>query len=295
MANKTDIFKMWVDDLKVYADKVKLDESLSKKEQIDYIANKMKEAIDNKDSYNYNLYFGALTINFIYRRPEIERKIYTLKLGETGAIDVITKGVLRAFDYCAWQNPDKHTSAQQAINQCISTEILNLFYFSNLDKNSANYNTASFNAILKNNKNDNESRGQTLEDKLAAPMPMRRALSKVESLIREYISKDKLLTALVIDNIAFADSEKVTKEVTKTESGKDVKIYREFSLTRLKKNLLELDDVYLNYFADRYTVSVSKVSEVINDIKELPSAKLRAKISNCLLDLKANIIANSLL
>ena len=294
MSKSLDIFKLWVEDLNVYAKKIQLDPTLTKVQRINYLADKMKEAIDNKDEYNYNLYFGALASNFTYRRPEIDRKIYTLKLGEEGPIDVITKGIIRAFDYCAWQDPNKHISAQQAINQCISTEILNLFYFSNLDKNSANYNTASFSTPLKSNKDSADNKVQTLEDKLAASSPKIKSLGKVEAIIREYIMKDKLLTALVIDNIAFADSEKVTKEVNKTEDGKSVQMYREFSLTRLKKNIVELDDNYSEYFTTKYDVAKEKITKLINEIKETTGNKLRSQISNCLLDLKANITLDDL-
>jgi NADH:ubiquinone oxidoreductase subunit len=265
------------------------------KVSIDELANKYCEATDNQDDYTRDIYFSALILRFWFKISKMYAENRTLQLSYTDYFDWLTGAIIQACapDARAWQK-DSKLSAQQVINQILATRfVAQAYYESNLLKNKGKLSTCSLDEEL-----DDES-GLTIGDRVAddegyaAPEDTD---DKVRCLIQDFIYENKLLEAIIFDNIAYKDCYKHEKKVIRTTNldGEKVSYTRHMSTFwpyKLVKELRELDAEYATYFMNEYHVSTKAFEAAFNTLQKANSQKKYKIVENALADLKKYVAA----
>lgn len=272
-------------DFKTMASRIKDQESLT----ITELADRYCEAIDGNKSDLANEYFSALVIRFWWKI----QKAYTknkaaLRVSKEDCYDWVISSIMMACDKDAriWQkNPD--INAQQAINQVFSTRFEKMAYYeSNLLKNKGAHVTCSLDEPIGNQDDD---KGHTLGDFIADEANEIEKEGDVTGFIQSLLDKDKVVEAIIFDNIADPDKDvfKYKKKTIKTTNadGEKVKYTKhtsEFWEFKLMKELNELDGNYKNYFLAKYKVSTGAVNAALDVIARANNQKkyrmLRAAI-----------------
>ena len=161
-----------------------------------------------------------------------------------------------------WQK-NTNINAQQAINQVFSTRFEKMAYYeSNLLKNKGAHVTCSLDEPVGNQDDD---KGHTLGDFIADEANEIEKEGDVTGFIQSLLDKDKVVEAIIFDNIADPDKDvfKYKKKTIKTtnadgEKVKYIKHTSEFWEFKLIKELNELDGNYKNYFLAKYKVFTKK-------------------------------------
>lgn len=272
-------------DFKTVASRIKDQESLT----ITELADRYCEAIDGNKSDLANEYFSALVVRFWWKI----QKAYTknkaaLRVSKEDCYDWLISSIMMACDKGAriWQkNPD--INAQQAINQVFSTRFEKMAYYeSNLLKNKGAHVTCSLDEPIGNQDDD---KGHTIGDFIADEANEIEKEGDVTSFIQSLLDKDKVVEAIIFDNIADPDKDvfKYKKKTIKTTNayGEKVKYTKhtsEFWEFKLMKELNELDGNYKNYFLAKYKVSTGAVNAALDVIARANNQKkyrmLRAAI-----------------
>lgn len=177
-----------------------------------------------------------------------------------------------AMQYRAWKD-GKH-NAEQCIRAAISSRgAAAILYESNLDKNKANINKTELDRPV----GDDDT---TILDTLAdEDERIDSSTANIEQSIQNIINKGDLIGAVVLDNIAFNDSTKEVKEtkVGIDEEGNEYKYttgHAEFHEYRLVQTLATLDEDYVKYFMNRYTIQEAAIQAAYNRIKSVNNSKL---------------------
>lgn len=196
-----------------------------------------------------------------------------------------------AMTYRAWKT-GKH-SAEQCIRQTIASRgAAAILYESNLDQNKANVNNYSLDAVVADD--SDMTLGDMIED--TASSNFKDDLSAA-SMVQTVLNNGDLVGGIILDNIAFSDSQKEVKErktgvkQIKTNAGENKeKEYKysvshsEFSERVLVKTLSDLPENYKNYFVSKYQVNENAIEAAINRIKTVDNNKLyklvRATLAN---------------
>ena len=254
-------------DFKNVASRIKDQESLT----ITELADRYCEAIDGNKSDLANEYFSALVVRFWWKI----QKAYTknkaaLRVSKEDCYDWVISSIMMACDKSAriWQkNPD--INAQQAINQVFSTRFEKMAYYeSNLLKNKGAHVTCSLDEPIGNQDDD---KGHTIGDFIADEANEIEKEGDVTGFIQSLLDKDKVVEAIIFDNIADPDKDvfKYKKKTIKTtnadgEKVKYIKHTSEFWEFKLIKELNELDGNYKNYFLAKYRVSTGAVNAALD-------------------------------
>ena len=272
-------------DFKTVASRIKDQESLT----ITELADGYCEAIDGNKSDLANEYFSALVLRFWCKI----QKAYTknkaaLRVSKEDCYDWVISSIMMACDKSAriWQkNPD--INAQQAINQVFSTRFEKMAYYeSNLLKNKGAHVTCSLDEPIGNQDDD---KGHSIGDFIADEANEIEKEGDVTGFIQSLLDKDKVVEAIIFDNIADPDKDvfKYKKKTIKTTNadGEKVKYTKrtsEFWEFKLMKELNELDGNYKNYFLAKYKVSTGAVNAALDVIARANNQKkyrmLRAAI-----------------
>ena len=272
-------------DFKAVASRIKDQESLT----ITELADGYCEAVDGNKSDLANEYFSALVVRFWWKI----QKAYTknkaaLRVSKEDCYDWLISSIMMACDKSAriWQkNPD--INAQQAINQVFSTRFEKMAYYeSNLLKNKGAHVTCSLDEPISNQDDD---KGHTIGDFIADDTNEIEKEGDVTGFIQSLLDKDKVVEAIIFDNIADPDKDvfKYKKKTIKTTNtgGEKVKYTKhtsEFWEFKLMKELNELDGNYKNYFLAKYKVSTGAVNAALDVIARANNQKkyrmLRAAI-----------------
>lgn len=272
-------------DFKTMASRIKDQESLT----ITELADGYCEAIDENKSDLANEYFSALVVRFWGKI----QKAYTknkaaLRVSKEDCYDWVISSIMMACDKSAriWQkNPN--INAQQAINQVFSTRFEKMAYYeSNLLKNNGAHATCSLDEPIGNQDDD---KGHTLGDFIADEANEIEKEGDVTGFIQSLLDKDKVVEAIIFDNIADPDKDvfKYKKKTIKTTNtdGEKIKYTKhtsEFWEFKLMKELNELDGNYKNYFLAKYKVSTGAVNAALDVLARANNQKkyrmLRAAI-----------------
>lgn len=272
-------------DFKTMASRIKDQESLT----ITELADGYCEAIDGNKSDLANEYFSALVVRFWGKI----QKAYTknkaaLKVSKEDCYDWVISSIMMACDKSAriWQK-NTNINAQQAINQVFSTRFEKMAYYeSNLLKNKGAHVTCSLDEPIGNQDDD---KGHTIGDLIADETNEIEKEGDVTGFIQSLLDKDKVVEAIIFDNIADPDKDvfKYKKKTIKTTNadGEKVKYTKrtsEFWEFKLMKELNELDGNYKNYFLAKYKVSTGAVNAALDVIARANNQKkyrmLRAAI-----------------
>lgn len=258
---------------------------------IDELANAYCEASDNGDETLKDIYISALILRFWYTidkmykannvAPSLEREDFFWWLYE--AIEYACK-------YRGWMDPNKKLNAQQCINKCIETIKLQKYYNLRLDKRKA----VNFSCSLETPIGGENDAGKTIGETLEADECFDdHGDDSAITLIQSYINRNKIIEAILLDNIAFNDVQRHFKKTIKTvdadgEPIKYVEHSSEFWPYRLIQIVSKLPKAaYKNYFLKRYTISEEKLDAVLDVVDRANNQKLYRYLDRTLNELRA--------
>ena len=255
---------------------------------IDELADAYCDAVDNGDEALKNIYISALILHFWYTidkmykanpvAPSLEYEDFFWWLYE--AIEYACK-------YRGWKDPTKNLNAQQCINKCIDTIKLQKYYNLRLDKNKTVNFCTSLDAPICGGDGDDESK--SLADTIESEETVYGdGADDVVMLVQSYLNKNKIIEAIIIDNIAFNDVQRHYKKVVKATNA-DGEAYKytehssEFWPYRLVQIVSSLPSTYKSSFLKKYCVSEEKLATVLDALGKVNNQKLY-KYLKCTLD-----------
>jgi hypothetical protein len=259
---------------------------------IDELADAYCEAVDTNNETLKNIYISALILRFWYTidkmykankvAPSLEHEDFFWWLYE--AIEYACK-------YRGWKDPAKNLNAQQCINKCIETIKLQKYYNLRLDKNKTVNNCISLEAPI--GFGDTNDDGKTLEDFLESDASLDDITADDDAimLIQSYINRNKVIEAILLDNIAFNDVQRHFKRTVKTVDStgaayKYVEHSSEFWPYKLVQIVSKLPDTYQTYFLQRYKISEDKLATVLTTLSKVSNQKLYRYLRDTLSELR---------
>ena len=247
------------------------------------------KAMDEGDEHLKNLYISGLLLRHWDKVKKLALTCPNVDLQGEEFVEWVYEAIMYACKYRKWQK-DERVNAQQCINQCIETIRKQHYYNYNLDKNRANYNAASFNTPI-GDESDNSAQ-KTLLDTIADENAEREArmmdsATTARQMIQTIINKNKIVEAIIMDVIAFGDTEKVTKQVKQgvDENGEEIKYTtytHEFWKFKAVQLLSNLSDDYQKYFSDNYLVNTSALDAALTVLKKANNQKIYKEITQTL-------------
>lgn len=261
------------------------------KYSIDELADAYCAASDAGDDELKNIYISALILRFWYTidkmynantvAPSLEHEDFFWWLYE--AIEYACK-------YRGWRDETKKLNAQQCINKCIETIKLQKYYDLRLDKHKAVSHCCSFDTTIPGAADDS---GRSLADTLEAEESLDDLTSKYAaiSLVQSYINRNKIIEAILLDNIAFNDVQRHFKKTVKvtSETGNQTRYVEhssEFWAYRLVQIVSKLPATYKFEFLRRYTISDEKLTAVLGVIDKANNQKLYRYLRSTLDELR---------
>lgn len=258
---------------------------------IDALADAYCEAVDTNNYALKDIYISALILRFWYT---IDKMYKANKVAPTLEPEDFYEWLYEAIEYACkyrgWKDPTKNLNAQQCINKCIETIKLQKYYDLRLDKKKAVNYCVSFETPVCGG--DDEST-KTLEDILESDSSVEDCVADDSAimLIQSYINRNKIIEAILLDNIAFNDVRKHYKKTIKTENAEG-ETYRytehssEFWPYKLVQLIRKLPSTYKTSFMDRYNISEDKLMAVLDVIDRSPNTKLYRYLRKSLEDLR---------
>ena len=257
---------------------------------IDELANAYCDAVDAGNETNKDMYISALVLRFWYKidkmytsntvAPSLEHEDFFWWLYE--AIEYACK-------YRGWRDTTKALNAQQCINKCIETIKLQKYYNLRLDKNKTANFTVSMDAPIGG---DGDDKATTIADMLESEETWDdHSKDDVILLVQGYIARNKIIEAILIDNIAFNDVQRFFKKTVKTETSKYTEISSEFWPFRLVQIVSKLPVTYKREFLSKYQISEEKLDAVLDAIARANNQKLYRYLDRTLAELRATYAA----
>ena len=247
------------------------------------------KAMDEGDEHLKNLYISGLLLRHWDKVKKLALTCPNVDLQGEEFVEWVYEAIVYACKYRKWQKDEK-VNAQQCINQCIETIRKQHYYNYNLDKNRANYNNASFDTPIGDEGNNGTQR--TLIDTVADENAEREArmadsTTTARQIIQTFINKNKIVEAIIMDIIAFGDTEKVTKQIKQSvdENGEEIKYTtytHEFWKFKAVQILSNLSDDYQKYFIDNYLVKTPALAAALNVLKKANNQKIYKEINSAL-------------
>lgn len=262
---------------------------------IDELANAYCDAFDNNNETLKSVYISALILRFWSKIDKMYRSnTVAPSLERTDFFWWLYEAIEYACKYRGWKDPTKNLNAQQCINKCIETIKLQKYYDLRLDKHKAVNHCCSLETPICGDGDDNtKTLGDTLEsedyleDSSAIDMM---------SLVQSYINRNKIIEAILIDNIVSNDVQKHFKKQVKT-TNTDGEVYRytehssEFWPYRLIQIVNKLPATYKDSFLERYDIKEEKLNAVLNVIGKANNQKLYRYLRATLSELRESYVA----
>jgi hypothetical protein len=110
-------------------------------------------------------------------------------------------------------------------------------------------------------------------------------------LVQNYINRDKIIEAILIDNIAFNDVQRYFKKTIKTDSAKYTEYSSEFWPYRLIQIVSKLPESYKMEFLSKYEISEEKLDAVLSYVDRANNQRLYKLLDRTLADLRASYAA----
>lgn len=263
---------------------------------IDELANAYCDATDSGDEVLKNVYISALILRFWYTidkmhnsntvAPSLEHEDFFWWLYE--AIEYACK-------YRGWRDETKKLNAQQCINKCIETIKLQKYYDMRLDKHKAVNHCCSIDAPIAGGDDDGSKSladviecEDSLEDMTAGYAAI--------SLVQSYIDRNKIIEAILLDNIAFNDVQRHFKRTVKVtnpdgEQTRYTEHSSEFWAYRLIQLVSKLPASYKAEFLHKYNISDEKLTAVLEVIEKANNQKLYRYLDRTLTELRATYVS----
>lgn len=259
---------------------------------IDELADAYCDAVDNGDEALKNIYISALILRFWYTidkmykantvAPSLEYEDFFWWLYE--AIEYACK-------YRGWRDTTKNLNAQQCINKCIDTIKLQKYYDLRLDKRKVVNHTCSMDAPIGD---DGDDASKTIGDMLEAEGECDdHSADDIIYLVQGYIDRNKIIEAILIDNIVNNDVQKHFKKTVKTTTadGETIRYTEhssEFWPYRLIQIVSKLPNEYKSYFMGKYNISEEKLSAILEVIDKANNQKLYRYLDKTLAELRTS-------
>lgn len=257
---------------------------------IDELANAYCDAFDNNNETLKSVYISALILRFWSKIDKMYRSnTVAPSLERTDFFWWVYEAIEYACKYRGWKDPTKNLNAQQCINKCIETIKLQKYYDLRLDKHKAVNHCCSMDTTIGEDKDGSK---RTLADVLEADdCTEDTSAIDITMLVQSYINRNKIIEAILIDNIAFNDVQKHFKRTVKTTNAEG-ETYRytehssEFWPYRLIQIVNKLPDTYKDSFLERYSISEKKLTTVLDVIDKANNQKLYRYLKSTLSELK---------
>ena len=260
---------------------------------IDELADAYCEAVDNNDETLKDIYISALILRFWYTidkmykankvAPSLEHEDFFWWLYE--AIEYACK-------YRGWKDDTKKLNAQQCINKCIETIKLQKYYDLRLDKRKVVNNSCSIDTPIAT---ESDGGSKTIGDILESEDCLDDCYADDDAimLVQSYINRNKVIEAILLDNIAFNDVQRHFKKTIKTQTPdgepfRYVEHSSEFWPYRLVQIVSKLPDTYKSYFMERYTISEEKLTAILDVIDRANNQKLYRYLDKTLAELRVS-------
>lgn len=261
---------------------------------IDELADAYCDAVDTGQEQLKDIYISALILRFWYTidkmykantvAPSLEYEDFFWWLYE--AIEYACK-------YRGWKDPTKKLNAQQCINKCIETIKLQKYYDLRLDKRKAVNFCCSMDTPLGG---EGDDAGKTIGDMLESEEYVDdHSSDDAIILVQSYINRNKIIEAILLDNIAFNDVQRYFKKTIKTQTpeGEPIKYVEhssEFWPYRLIQIVSKLPDTYKSYFMNRYNISEEKLTAILEIIDKANNQKLYRYLDRTLAELRESYV-----
>lgn len=225
------------------------------------------------------LYISALMLKFWDQIKMLYDKTRTVgHLEYEDFTSVLFERIEYACKYRRWQNPEAHTNAQACINMALSTEVKNIFYFANLDKNRANSAAiqVSFDQPVDGDEESKSLADLTMDEHSEDPV----VDTGVKMTIQNCINEGSYIDAIIYDTIAFGDCMRVEKEsrTRVDENGETYKVSVEktsFWPRKCVQYLSELPEDFKEYFMSKYDIpKVEALDAVLERIRTSNNTRL---------------------
>jgi hypothetical protein len=256
---------------------------------IDELADAYCDAVDSNNETLKNIYISALILRFWYTIDKMYRSnTVAPSLEYEDFFWWLYEAIEYACYYRGWRDPDKNLNAQQCINKCINTIKLQKYYNLRLDKNKTVNYCSSLDAPIYGEEDSERTLGDTIEsDEIVDDHSTDDAILLVQS----YINNNKIIEAILLDNIAFNDVQKHYKRTVKTTNtyGETVRYTEhssEFWPYKLVQIISKLPSDYKNYFMSRYNISEKKLTSVLSVIEKSPNQKIYRYLDKMLAELR---------
>ena len=293
MSAVTQIFNMFKQNAHILEQQegIKYDD-VPAKDTIEKMLNGYCLAKDSGDERKKDLYISGLMLRFWFVIGKLKQKCPGINLQTEDFISWLYESIEYACKYRAWQKNSK-INAQQCVNQCIETIRKQHYYEFNLDKNRANYCVVSMDSTV--SEDSNFSLGDTLEDENST-----QEIRKVESdnsvrmLIQSYLNDNKIIEAMILDTIAYGETERIVKTTNKyiDDLGKErkaIKVTKEFWPFKVVQTLANINDDYNTYFKSKYEIKPEVVDIAVKAIKKANRSKLYKYLDKTLEDARKKL------
>lgn len=259
---------------------------------IDELADAYCDAVDTGNTTLKDIYISALVLRFWYTIDKMYRSnTVAPSLDHEDFFWWLYEAIEYACKYRGWRDPDKKLNAQQCINKCIETIKLQKYYDMRLDKRKVMNHCCSMETPLGG---DGDDAGKTISDMLEAEEYVDdHSGEDAIMLVQSYINRNKIIEAILIDNIAFNDVQRYFKKTIKTQNldGEPIKYVEhssEFWPYRLIQIVSKLPTTYKGYFMKRYNISEEKLTAVLDIVDRANNQKLYRYLDKTLAELRVS-------
>ena len=261
---------------------------------IDELANAYCDAVDSGNEALKNVYISALILRFWYTIDKMYNSNTVAPcLDHEDFFWWLYEAIEYACKYRGWRDASKKLNAQQCINKCIETIKLQKYYDMRLDKRKVVNHCCSLDAPLSN---DSDEAAKSLADVLESE---ERVDDSSEGdailLVQSYINRNKIIEAILLDNIAFNDVQRHFKKTVKTKNldGDDIRYTEhssEFWPYRLVQIVSKLPESYKREFLARYTISEEKLDAVLQVVDKANNQKLYRYLDKTMAELRTSCV-----
>jgi hypothetical protein len=261
---------------------------------IDELADAYCEAVDTSNRPLMDIYISALILRFWYKIDKMYKANTVAPCLEyEDFFWWLYEAIEYACKYRGWKDPTKNLNAQQCINKCIETIKLQKYYDLRLDKNkTVNYCISMNTPVAGSNGEDEMTLGEMLESEEYYDDY---STDDVVMLVQSYINNNKIIEAILLDNIAFNDVQKHSKKTIKkvNDEGETVRYTEhssEFWPYKLVQIVSKLPATYKRTFMKRYNIAEEKLSTVLDALGRVNNQKLYKYLKSTLSELRESYV-----
>lgn len=257
---------------------------------IDELADAYCDAVDTGNDALKDIYISALVLRFWHKIDKMYKANTVAPcLEHEDFFWWLYEAIEYACKYRGWRDTTKKLNAQQCINKCIDTIKLQKYYNLRLDKNKTVNFTVSMDTPVGG---DSDDKAMTVGDMLEAEESWDdHSKDDVILLVQNYINRDKIIEAILIDNIAFNDVQRYYKKTIKTDSSKYTEYSSEFWPYRLIQIVSKLSPSYRDEFLAKYKISEEKLDAVLTYVGKSNNQRLYKLLDRCLAELRTSYAA----